>query len=97
MTFLGLSYQSCFFITQICETIYVFILDLKKKNKMKKKNSHFNGENLTELDRSLNCTYLKFKELNWTKVKLDDWNEFMWNLKGGFYNYALKIKLKVYH
>ena len=64
---------------------------------MKKKNSHFNGENLTELDRSLNCTYLKFKELNWTKVKLDDWNEFMWNLKGGFYNYALKIKLKVYH
>ena len=36
MTFLGLSYQSCFFVTQICETIYVFILDLKKKNEKKK-------------------------------------------------------------
>ena len=63
----------------------------------KKKISHFNGKNLTELDRSLNWTYLKFKEFNWTKVKLKDWNEFMWNLKGGFYNFALKIKLKVYH
>ena len=64
----------------------------KIKKKMKKKISHFNGENFTKLDRSLNWTYLKFKELNWMKVNLKNWNEFMWNLKGGLYNFALKKK-----
>ena len=39
---------------------------------------------------SLNLTILKIRGLNWTKVKLDDWNEFKWNLGWVLYFFPKK-------
>ena len=42
--------------------------------------------------RDLNLIKLKLKWLKYTKVKLDVWNEFCWNLEDAFYILAKKKK-----
>ena len=45
--------------------------------------------------RDLNLIKLKLKWLKYTKVKLDVWNEFCWNLEDAFYILAKKKKKRV--
>ena len=44
--------------------------------------------------RDLNLIKLKLKWLKYTKVKLDVWNEFCWNLEDAFYILDKKKKKK---
>ena len=55
------------------------------------KNIFFNSKILTKLDKMPKFNNLKFKRLNWIKVKFKDWNEFKSNLENVIYILAFFI------